>query len=77
MQFFGKVALSFHIRYNKIMADTGKKKYTAEELSTMDPAVMAGIILSLQDQIKALNTSFEERRAGYVWNYCIHRSRNK
>ena len=59
MQFFGKVALSFHIRYNKIMADTGKKKYTAEELSTMDPAVMAGIILSLQDQIEALNTSFE------------------
>jgi len=37
------------------MADTGKKKYTAEELKAMDPAVLAGIILVLQDQIEALN----------------------
>ena len=42
------------------MADTGKKKYTAEELKAMDPAVLAGIILVLQDQIEALNANFEK-----------------
>ena len=49
-----------YIRYNKGMADTGKKKYTAEELKAMDPAVLAGIILVLQDQIEALNANFEK-----------------
>ena len=42
------------------MADTGMKKYTADEIKGMDPETTVNLVLSLQDQVTSLSESFEK-----------------
>ena len=54
------VAILQHFLYNKVMADTGMKKYTADEIKGMDPETTVNLVLSLQDQVASLSESFEK-----------------